>query len=86
MTHAKDKCTTIAKGDTNNAKHVAIDSAHAQCNKLTIGLAQCSNNTVYRLGSAFNQTIKNSTGTIMSALPSRTKCTCMMPPQPLASW
>jgi hypothetical protein len=29
ITHAKDKCTTIAKSNTNNAKHVAIDSAHA---------------------------------------------------------
>jgi hypothetical protein len=58
ITHTKDKCTTIAKGNTNNAKHVAIKSAHAQHNKPTIGLAQCGCNTAYRLGSAFNWTIK----------------------------
>jgi hypothetical protein len=37
---------------------VAIYSAHAQCNKLTIGLAQRGRNTAYRLGSAFNWMIK----------------------------
>ncbi len=30
ITHAKDERTTIAKSNTNNAKHVEIDSAHAQ--------------------------------------------------------
>jgi hypothetical protein len=40
ITHTKDKHTAIAKNDTNNAKHVAIDSAHAQHNQPTIGLAQ----------------------------------------------
>jgi hypothetical protein len=54
ITHAKDKCT-IAKNDTNNEKHVAIDSAHAQCNQpTTIGLAQRGQITAYCLGSAFN--------------------------------
>jgi hypothetical protein len=40
ITHAKDKCTTIANTDTNNVKHVLIDSTHAQCNQPTIRLAQ----------------------------------------------
>jgi hypothetical protein len=40
ITHAEDKCTAIAKGNTNNANHVAVDSAHAQCDQPTIGLAQ----------------------------------------------
>jgi hypothetical protein len=30
ITQTKDECTAIAKNDTNNAKCVAIDSAHAQ--------------------------------------------------------
>ncbi len=49
ITHTtKDECTAITKGDTNNAKHVAIDSAHAQCDQPTIGLAQRGRNTAYR--------------------------------------
>jgi hypothetical protein len=40
ITQAKDECTAIAKNDTNNAKCVAIDSAHAQRDQPTIGLAQ----------------------------------------------
>ncbi len=55
---AKDECTAIAKNDTNNAKHIAIDSAHAQCNQPTIGLAQRGQNMAYCLGSAFNRTIE----------------------------
>jgi hypothetical protein len=58
ITQAKDECTAIAKNDTNNAKRVANDSAHAQCNQPTIGLAQRGQNMAYRLGFAFNQTIK----------------------------
>ncbi len=58
ITHAKDKHTAIAKSDTNNAKRLAINSAHAQCNQPTIGLAQRSCNTAYCLDSAFNWTIK----------------------------
>ncbi len=58
ITHAKDKCTAIAKNNTNNAKGVAINSAHAQRDQPTIRLAQCGQNTTYRLGSTFNQTIK----------------------------
>jgi hypothetical protein len=57
ITHTKDKCTAIAKSDTKNAKHVAINSAHAQCDQPTIGLAQRSGNTTYHLDSAFNRTI-----------------------------
>ncbi len=49
------------KNNTNNAKRVAIDSAHAQCNQPTIKLAQRGQNTAYHLGSAFNQTIKKLT-------------------------
>ncbi len=37
---------------------MAIDYAHAQCNQPTIWLAQRRQNTAYRLGSVFNQTIK----------------------------
>jgi hypothetical protein len=58
ITQAKDEHTAIAKNHTNNAKHVAINSAHAQCDQPTIGLAQRGQNTAYRLGSAFNRTIK----------------------------
>ncbi len=60
ITHTKDKCTAITKNDTNNAKHVAINSAHAQRNQPTIRLAQCgrNNNKAYRLGSTFKKTIK----------------------------
>jgi hypothetical protein len=54
ITHAKDKCTAIAKNDTNNAKHVAIDSSHAQCNQPTIGPAQRGHNAAYRMSSTFN--------------------------------
>jgi hypothetical protein len=58
ITHAEYECTAIAKGNTNNAKCVAINSAHAQRNQWTIGLAQHGRNTAYCLGSAFNWTIK----------------------------
>jgi hypothetical protein len=58
ITQAEDECTAIAKNDTNNAKLVAIDSAHAQCYQPTIGLTQHGQNTAYCLGSAFNRTIK----------------------------
>jgi hypothetical protein len=61
ITQAEDECTAITKNNTNNAKRVAIDYAHAQRNQPTIGLAQCGQNTAYRLGSAFNQTIKKLT-------------------------
>jgi hypothetical protein len=54
ITHAEDKHTAIAKSDTNNAKHVAINSTHAQCNQSTIRLAQRSHNMAYCLGSGFN--------------------------------
>jgi hypothetical protein len=40
ITQAKDERTAITKNDTNNAKRVAIDSAHAQHYQPTIGLAQ----------------------------------------------
>jgi hypothetical protein len=48
ITQAKDERTAIAKNNTNNAKHVAIDSAHAQHDQPTIGLAQRGQNTAYR--------------------------------------
>jgi hypothetical protein len=54
ITQAKDECTAIAKNDTNNAKCVAINSAHAQHDQPTIGLAQRGQNAAYCLGSAFN--------------------------------
>jgi hypothetical protein len=40
ITQAKDEHTAIAKNDTNNAKRLAINSAHAQHNQPTIRLAQ----------------------------------------------
>jgi hypothetical protein len=51
---AKDECRAIAKNNTNNAKRMAIDSAHAQCKQPTIGLPQHGQNTAYPLGSTFN--------------------------------
>jgi hypothetical protein len=77
VTQAEDECTAIAKNNTNNAKSVAIDSAHAQCNQPTIGLAQRGKKLAYRLGLAFNQN--------MSVLPNRTKSSYSMPCQPLES-
>jgi hypothetical protein len=85
ITHAKDECTTIAKKDTTNAKCVAINSAHAQCNQPTIKLVQRGCNTVYHLGSAFNWTIKKLSRKKMSVLSSRTRYTYLMPLQPLVS-
>jgi hypothetical protein len=82
ITQAKDECTAIAKNNTNNAKRVAIDYAHAQRDQPTIGLAQHKQNTAYRLGSAINQTIKKLTKQNMSVLPNRTKSTYSMPRQP----
>jgi hypothetical protein len=54
ITHAKAKCTAIAKSNNNYARHVAIDSAHAQCNQPTIRLAQCGRKMAYCLGSVLN--------------------------------
>jgi hypothetical protein len=85
ITHAKDKYTAIAKSNTNNAKHVEINSAHAQRNQPTIGVAQCGCNTAYRLGFAFNWTIKKLNKKKMSALLSRTRFSYLMPLQPLVS-
>jgi hypothetical protein len=58
IAQVKDECKAIAKNKTNNVKCVAINSAHAQHAQTTIGLPQCGQNTAYRLGSAFSQTIK----------------------------
>jgi hypothetical protein len=41
ITQAEDERTAITKNNTNNAKRVAIDSAHAQRDQPTIGLVQC---------------------------------------------
>jgi hypothetical protein len=38
ITHSKDQRTAIAKGNTNNAKRVAINYAQAQCDQPTICL------------------------------------------------
>jgi hypothetical protein len=54
ITHTEDKCTAIAKNNTNNSKYVAINSAHAQHHQPTIELAQRGQIMAYRLGSAFN--------------------------------
>jgi hypothetical protein len=54
ITQAEDEHTVIAKNNTNYAKHVAIDSAHALCPQPTIKLAQRGQNMAYRLGSTFN--------------------------------
>jgi hypothetical protein len=52
ITQAKDERTAIANNNTNNAKHMAIDFAHAQRDQPTIGLAQRGQNMVYHLGAA----------------------------------
>jgi hypothetical protein len=54
IAQAKDEHIAIAKNDTYNAKHLAINSTHAQRGQPTIGLPQCEQNTAYHLGSAFN--------------------------------
>jgi hypothetical protein len=58
ITQAEDELTAITKNNTKNTKHVATGSAYAQRNQPTIGLTQRGQNTAYRLGSAFNRTIK----------------------------
>jgi hypothetical protein len=58
ITYSENEGTAFANSYTNNAKRVAIDSAHAQHDQLIIGLTQCGCNTAYRLGSVFNRTIK----------------------------
>jgi hypothetical protein len=86
ITQAEDQRTAIAKNDTNNAKRIAIDSAHAQRDQPTIWLAQCRQNTAYCLGSAFNRTIKKlNKNKKVSVLQSRTKFTDAIPHQPLVS-
>ncbi len=50
ITRAEDECTAITKNNTNNAKRVAINSAHAQHDQPSIGIAQRGQNTAYHLG------------------------------------
>jgi hypothetical protein len=59
----EDERTNLAKNNTTNAKHKAIDSAHGMRNKPSIGLAQCGRNTSYSMSLAFNWTIKKLTNT-----------------------
>ncbi len=47
ITHTKDECTILAKGDNNNVRHVAIDSAHAKHDTPNIRLAKRSRTTAY---------------------------------------
>jgi hypothetical protein len=85
ITQAKDERTAIAKNNTNNAKRMAINSAHAQQDQPTIGL---SNMAEIRPTAWVQRSIKPSkslTSKNMSVLPSRTKSTYLMPRQPLVS-
>jgi hypothetical protein len=52
----------MAKEDTSNAKHAAIDTAH-KFNTTDIGLIQQGWNIVHNIGLAFKQKMKNITGT-----------------------
>jgi hypothetical protein len=52
----------MAKEDTSNAKHAAIDAAH-KFNTTDIGLIQQGQNIVHNIGSAFKRKMKNITGT-----------------------
>ena len=52
----------MAKEDTSNAKHAAIDAAH-KFDTTDIGLIQQGRNIVHNIGLAFKQKMKNITGT-----------------------
>jgi hypothetical protein len=58
ITLAEDKRTSLAKDDTINKKHLAINAAHTKRGTPSIGIAQRGHNATYSLGSAFNRTIK----------------------------
>jgi hypothetical protein len=59
ITLAEDERTSLAKADdTNNKKHMAINTAHIKRGTTSIGFAQCGRNAAYSLGSAFNWTMK----------------------------
>ena len=59
ITLAEDKQTVMAKEDTSNAQHEAIDSAHVQQDKPRVGLMQQERNMIHSVGSAFNRTLKS---------------------------
>ncbi len=48
----------MAKNDTSNKKHAAIDTAHTKRGTPSIGFAQQGCNAAYSLGSAFNRMLK----------------------------
>jgi hypothetical protein len=58
ITLAENERTIMAKADNCNKKRVAINAAHTKRGMTNIGFAQRGCNTAYRLGSAFNRTIK----------------------------
>jgi hypothetical protein len=60
ITLAEDEQTVMAKEvqPTTNAQRVAIDSAHAQRDKPSVGLMQQEQNMIHSVGSAFNRTLK----------------------------
>jgi hypothetical protein len=58
ITLAKDKRTILAKGNQTITQRRAINSAHVKNNKPAIGLAQCSCNTAYSLGTTIGRTLK----------------------------
>ncbi len=58
ITQAEDKRTILAKGNQTNTQCRAIDSAHVKNNTPAIGLAQCSCNTAYSLGTTIGRTLK----------------------------
>ena len=63
ITLAEDERTIMAKANKSNKKRMAIKAAHTKRGTTNIGFAQRGRNTAYSLGSAFNQTIKQSTST-----------------------
>jgi hypothetical protein len=58
ITQAEDEQTILAKGNQTNTPRRAINSAHVKNNKPAIGLAKCSCNTTYSLGTTIGQTLK----------------------------
>ena len=59
ITLAKDKQTVMAKEDTTNAWSVAINAAHNQRSKPSVGIMQQGKNKIHSVGSAFNRTLKS---------------------------
>jgi len=68
ITLTEDEWTSLVKDDDSNKKRKAINDAHNKHGTTSIGFAQRGHNAAYSLGSAFNEQLKRSTRTSMSAL------------------